>query len=179
MQNEVEALAILIANAARKSFTELFNNKESFYYCSLITTGEALAPIVSAWSREALAKEVAKLDNSDDGQYIKWSYADSPYFNFAYEDFEDVRKAFSDRIKMDHALADTVWRQEYEIRIEAVVLAMELLDKEGLFSLNQKRDQICVLVEVMPPDETNTMIGLRLNDCDSQIMKEWLVEIAE
>uniref|UniRef100_A0AAE9IC80 Uncharacterized protein n=2 Tax=Paenibacillus polymyxa TaxID=1406 RepID=A0AAE9IC80_PAEPO len=35
------------------------------------------------------------------------------------------------------------------------------------------------LVEVMPPDETNTEIALRLNRAESPAMQAWLVEAAE
>jgi len=34
-------------------------------------------------------------------------------------------------------------------------LAMKKLDEEGLFEVNQARDSVCILVEVMPPEEIN------------------------
>ncbi|WP_083675714.1 DUF4303 domain-containing protein [Paenibacillus borealis] len=36
-----------------------------------------------------------------------------------------------------------------------------------MFALNQLRESVCVLVEVMPPDEINTEIALRLNRVES------------
>ncbi|WP_342419155.1 DUF4303 domain-containing protein [Paenibacillus sp. FSL H8-0168] len=54
-----------------------------------------------------------------------------------------------------------------------------MLDDEGVFALNQPREAVCVLVEVMPPDEINTEIALRLNRAESPAMQAWLVEAAE
>ena len=54
MDKETEKLTAAITEAARMAFQKLFNNGEHFYYCVLLTTGEGLAPIISAWSWEAL-----------------------------------------------------------------------------------------------------------------------------
>ncbi|MEK4457394.1 DUF4303 domain-containing protein [Paenibacillus sp. FSL R10-2748] len=56
---------------------------------------------------------------------------------------------------------------------------MKTLDDEGVFALNQPREAVCVLVEVMPPDEINTEIALRLNRVESPAMQAWLAEAAE
>lgn len=45
--------------------------------------------------------------------------------------------------------------------------------------MNQLRESVCVLVEVMPPDEINTEITLRLNRADTPAMQAWLAEAAE
>ncbi|WP_274533885.1 DUF4303 domain-containing protein [Paenibacillus jamilae] len=50
---------------------------------------------------------------------------------------------------------------------------------KALFALNQPRESVCVLVEVMPPDEINTEIALRLNRAESPAMQAWLAEAAE
>jgi hypothetical protein len=68
---------------------------------------------------------------------------------------------------------------EFEVRLKGIELAMRMLDDEGLFTLNQPRESVCVLVEVMPPDELNTEIALRLNQADSPVMQAWLEEAAE
>ncbi|CAK7065445.1 MAG: hypothetical protein MESAZ_01852 [Saezia sanguinis] len=60
MAGDTELLTAEIVKAAGKAFRELFENGESYYYCTLITTGEALAPTVSAWTWEALAHHAAK-----------------------------------------------------------------------------------------------------------------------
>ncbi|MCZ7681911.1 MAG: DUF4303 domain-containing protein [Sandaracinaceae bacterium] len=52
----VDELADAIRRAARAAFAQLFAERagERFYYCTLVTTGEALPPVPSAWSHEAL-----------------------------------------------------------------------------------------------------------------------------
>ena len=56
---------------------------------------------------------------------------------------------------------------------------MKRLDQEGIFQLNQERDEVVVLVEVMPPDYTNTERAYRMNYANSKIFSEWLEEVAE
>lgn len=57
--------------------------------------------------------------------------------------------------------------------------AMKRLDQEGIFDVNQERDDVVVLVEVMPPDYTNTERAYRMNNANSEIFSEWLEEAAE
>ena len=45
------------------------------------------------------------------------------------------------------------WQQELTVRLAAMELAMKKLDEEGLFEVNQARDSVCILVEVMPPEK--------------------------
>lgn len=71
------------------------------------------------------------------------------------------------------------WNRELDVRLNAMELAMKMLDDEGVFALNQPRESVCVLVEVMPPDEINTEIALRLNRAESPAMQAWLAEAAE
>src|SRR5262245_5223762 len=92
-----------ITDATRKAVSELFRqHPERFYYCSLITTGEAHRPHISAWSKEAL-DAVARKDPDPVGarQLLKWSYADSPYCCFGDEYFEVVKELFGRRPRMD------------------------------------------------------------------------------
>ncbi|MCS1390224.1 DUF4303 domain-containing protein [Lysinibacillus boronitolerans] len=49
--------------------------------------------------------------------------------------------------------------------------AMKKLDEEGLFEVNQARDSVCILVEVMPPEG--------LNNQSSTVLQQWLLEAAE
>ncbi|MCM0624824.1 DUF4303 domain-containing protein [Lysinibacillus capsici] len=44
--------------------------------------------------------------------------------------------------------------------------------------MNQARDSVCILVEVMPP-EIKTEIALRLNNQSSTVLQQWLLEAAE
>src|SRR5262245_32992064 len=56
-----EDLTDAIEAAAERAITALFHDHpEHFYYCSLITTGEAHPPTLTAWSEEALDRETAK-----------------------------------------------------------------------------------------------------------------------
>lgn len=171
MDETLKILANEIAIAAEKSFLSLFQNQESYYYCALVTTGEALPPIISAWSWEA-QEALAKSTSKEEAEWLKWSYADSPYFNYGSENFDTVKKLFYER-EHDHIDMDN----EYDFRVEAMVLAMEKLDKKGLFSLNQSRNKIYINVEVMPPDESNTMRALRLNKRENIL--DWLNEASE
>lgn len=172
MDNELILLAKEIALAAEKSFLSLFKNNESYYYCVLVTTGEALPPFISAWSAEALeifAQQTSKVD----ADLSKWFYVDSPYFDFGEENFEIVKELFyarEDDLKND-------FFKEIDFRVEAMVLAMELLDKKGIFSLNQPRNKVYINVEVVPPDSSNTIRALRLNKKEDIL--GWLNEAAE
>ncbi|MGR6128257.1 DUF4303 domain-containing protein [Paenibacillus sp. SER-28] len=180
----IEALAAEIADVARTSFRTLFENGERYYYCTLFTTGEGHAPSISAWSWEALEREAARQGEEGDmpgstiAELIKWSYADSPYCCFRDEDFDDVKQLFMRRPSIAELEADE-WNREFDSRLKAMELAMKMLDGEGVFALNQPREAVCVLVEVMPPDEINTEIALRLNRAESPAMQAWLVEAAE
>lgn len=172
MKEELILLADQIAIAAEKSFLSLFENNESYYYCVLVTTGEALSPFISAWSVEAL-KVFAEQTSEEDADLSKWFYGDSPYFDFGEENFEIVRKLFYDRevyLKKDFS-------KEIDFRVEAMVLAMELLDKKGIFSLSQPRNKVYINVEIVPPDSSNTLRALRLNKKEDIL--NWINEAAE
>ncbi|MFC6647827.1 DUF4303 domain-containing protein [Paenibacillus rhizoplanae] len=183
-QKEVERLAAEIAEAARRSFSALFANGEHYYYCTLYTTGEGHAPSLSAWSREALEQEAARQAEggstpaAEIAELIKWSYADSPYCCFGDEYFDEVKRLFLARPSIAE-LEDEAWNDEFTMRLGAMELAMRMLEAEGLFALNQPREDVCVLAEVMPPDEGNTDIALRLNRAESPAMQAWLAEAAE
>ncbi|MDQ0048460.1 hypothetical protein J2T18_002760 [Paenibacillus polymyxa] len=180
----IEALAAEIADVARASFRTLFENGERYYYCTLFTSGEGHAPSISAWSWEALEREAARQGEGSDtpgstiAELIKWSYADSPYCCFRDEDFDDVKQLFMERPSIAELEADE-WNREFDSRLKAMELAMKMLDDEGVFALNQPRESVCVLVEIMPPDEINTEIALRLNQAESPAMQAWLAEAAE
>ncbi|MNO50755.1 hypothetical protein D3C76_411400 [compost metagenome] len=181
---EIEALAVEIADAARRSFCTLFENGERYYYCTLFTTEEGHAPSISAWSWEALDIEAARqreessTSESKMAELIKWSYADSPYCCFRDENFDDVKQLFMERPSLTELEADES-NHEFDVRLKAMELAMKMLDDEGMFAFNQPRESVCVLVEVMPPDEINTEIALRLNRLESPAMQAWLAEAAE
>lgn len=182
MSTESITLTTAIADAARQAFGELFDTVaagEHFYYCTLVTTDEGLAPVVSAWSREALEREAR--DNVDDptfAQMVKWSYADSPYCAFGYDEyFGEVERLLEARPTMDD-LEDEDWEAELEFRLEAMTEALAILDREGLFSRNQPRHEVVVNAELMPPDASNAERVLRLNDSTAAV-ENYLREAAE
>ncbi|MHA3915563.1 DUF4303 domain-containing protein [Halovulum sp. GXIMD14793] len=54
------ALSKSIADASRAAFGRLLGtHRETFYYFTLVTSGEALVPCPSAWSEEALDRTCA------------------------------------------------------------------------------------------------------------------------
>jgi hypothetical protein len=168
-----------IADGARKAFSSLFQDKPGYYYyCSLITTGEALPPALVAWSYEALAAATASDKNPEAAQRaMKWSYGDSPFFCYGKKLFEKVNSLFRERPQLTHELSNEQWEAEYQFRLDAMEAAMALLDREGVFGTGAARLRTVVLVEVMPPDFTNTERAMRLNPPEA--LKEWLQEAAE
>ena len=102
MELEIDEMLVeLIQNATQKALDKLFEeHKEKFYYCSLITTGEGLCPIISAWSYEALERVANEEEDVEEAKfYLKWSYDETPYFAYGEEYFEDVNKVFLDRMR--------------------------------------------------------------------------------
>lgn len=173
-------LSRLIADAARAAFSELFlYAREDFYYCTLVTTGDGLAPYPSAWSWQALDRQTAGDRNPETRKaFLKWSYSDSPYWLFGQEHFDDVAKAFSDMVNLHDLKNPDEYRQELERRLSAAEAAMALLDAELLFGAGEKRAGNVILVEVMPPDYRNTERALRLNR-PGPALDAWLDEAAE
>jgi hypothetical protein len=170
-------LSAALERATRLALEKLFSeHSETFYYVSLITTGEAHAPFLSAWSREALAAE-AKNQGLTSEELLKWSYADSPYSIFGEEFFEEVNRLFDQRPLIDGTLDKNERYAEFEFRLSAMETAMKRLDEKGMFGHGLERAKVVVAVEVMPPDRTNTERVLRLNPPEALV--EWLSEIAE
>ena len=75
------------------------------------------------------------------------------------------------------SLNDEDWGKEFDVRLTAMVKAMSILDKEGLFAQNQSRRSILINVELMPPDASNVQRALELNN--SEDIEEYLQEAAE
>jgi hypothetical protein len=181
-----EDLTNAIETAAERAISALFHeHPEHFYYCSLITTGEAHAPTLTAWSEEALHREAAK-PASERGRWatperegLRWSYGESPYFCYGEECFVEVERLFAERPPMDCNADDYQWIKEYDLRIGCMEEAMRRLDKKGIFGEGEKRKRILINVEVMSPDYRNTERTLRLNPGDSAILAEWLATCAE
>ena len=54
--NFSEELAQELYNAVKTILTDLFRNKEHYYYITLISDGGAHTPCISEWSYEALCR---------------------------------------------------------------------------------------------------------------------------
>ena len=178
MELEIDELLVgLIQDATRKALKELFNeHKEKFYYCSLITTGEGLCPIISAWSQEALARTAKQEKDVEKAKYyLKWSYTETPYFAYGEEYFEDVNNVFLERMRKLRTEEER--DNEIQLRINSMEKVMHNLDMDGMFGQGKERLGIVINAEVMPPDFTNTERALRLNPREA--LDEWLEEIAE
>lgn len=166
-----DELSDAIEAAVQKAVSALFAaHQERFYYCSIITSGHAHPPTLTAWSVEALEREAAKCGSAEARWQLEWSYADSPYFMYGDEYFGEVRRLFSLR-------PDTGQEEEFELRLRAMEAAMARLDGKGLFGVGKERSGIVINAEVMPPDYTNTRRALRLNPKDA--LTVWLREMAE
>ena len=169
---EREALILSIESYIDQAVRALFESKpDDFYYITLVTTGEAYTPVLSAWSRQALDAVPAA-----DRSFLKWSYADSPYYHFGERWFDDLSAVFDQRASMSE-LSDSEWRAEVDARLDAMEKAMARLDARGLFGSGQQRDELVVAVEVMPPDASNLARVARLNEGGR--LDEWLSEVAE
>ena len=163
-----------IEKAMRTTFADLCKSGEHFYYCTLVTSGDGGSPCFSAWSKEAL--ESIGAENKETLKWAKWSYADSPYCLHGEENWKKVRDMWLERPHI-HSLSDEDYYEEIATRIKIMVLAMRSLDREGLFELNQKREDIVINVEFMPPDKSNTERAYMLNPPNA--IRDWLIEAAE
>ena len=170
-----EELTNELYHAIKMILMDLFRNQEHYYYITLITDGGVHTPCISAWSYEAFYNNGI---NPEKQESIKWSYADSPYCCWKQEKFEKVEKLLLSR-KNIWDLNSEEFETEYNLRLEAMEMAMKRLDQEGIFGINQKRCDVVVLAEVMPPDSTNTARAYRMNPTDSEIFSKWLEEAAE
>ncbi|MFN4121575.1 DUF4303 domain-containing protein [Acidovorax sp.] len=179
MQPTQSELAEAIATATRSAVLDLFReHRETFYYVTLITTGEAHPPFLVAWSQEALASEAEKGEPGDEC-YLKWSYAESPYMCYGDQHFVEVNRLFGLRPRMTSGMTSAEWDAEFDSRLDAMEVAMKQLDDEGVFGRGDTRASLFINVEVMPPDITNTERALRLNREDSPVLAIWLEEMAE
>ena len=174
-----EKLVATIEEATSQAAIDLFNStNETFYFFVLSTTGEALAPFVSAWSYEALKRQsIAQNWDAYDIADFKWSSIDSPYLEFGSQYFHQVNQAFLDRIDIHSLKTEVEYEKEFNFRINAMEEALHRCDMKGIFSLNQARSEIMINVEVLPPDYTNTIRAKKLNPIES--IQFWLKEAAE
>lgn len=166
-----------IESAAFLAISDLFSShKESFYYCTLITTGEGLPPVLAAWSWEALNRETSK-DPQLDVMWIKWSWADSPYLDYGSHYFNEVKNLILSRPRIADLKASSDRFDELKFRLDAMEEAMRNLDRRGLFGQGEERKKIVINAELVPPDYTNTETATRLNPPEA--LTDWLKENSE
>ncbi|MEU5141248.1 DUF4303 domain-containing protein [Streptomyces sp. NPDC021139] len=165
-------LADAVHRAARAALLDLFREHPGhrFYYCTLVTSGEAYGPALSAWSHEALAEESARQGCAPGD--LKWSYADSPFCCYGEQHLEAVRPFFEARGEL-FDLPDDEADAEFELRLRAMETAMARLDAEGLFGTGADRHCVVVTVEV-PSEEGDEERTRRLNP--PQALADWAVE---
>jgi hypothetical protein len=168
-----------VAAATSAAVKELFRThpKDHFYYCSLITTGEALPPNLVAWSSEALDAAASQYPDAGNARFnLKWSYADSPFYCFGEEHFDEVRRLFRALGRLDFNDA-RAWQAGYDFKMSVMEQALARVDAAGLFGTGAQRASIVINVEVMPPDHSNVERALRLNPPEA--LTHWLNEAAE
>ena len=109
-----------IANATRAAVSALFREyaDHHFYYCLLVTTGEAHCPCLAAWSRESLAAAAAASTDPNAERDLKWSYADSPFYCYGDHFFVSLRRLFDARPPVH--FSNPTWAREYELRLAAM-----------------------------------------------------------
>ena len=62
--------------------------------------------------------------------------------------------------------------REFGLRVSAMIQAMQKLDQEGIFSINQLREQVYINVECIPNDNSDVDRALLLNEAKN--IQEWL-----
>ena len=102
----------------------------------------------------------------------KWNFADSPYYAFGEEYFKPVQSLLNTYPSIfDMEDEDEIVR-EFELRVSAMVQAMQKMDQEGIFSINQPREQVYINVECIPNDNSDVDRALLLNEAKN--IQEWL-----
>ena len=151
----------LLLEAARNGFKSLFKeHNEEFYYCTLILS-EGATPFISAFSKESLQEAVKKNNNKYSEEELKWSYADSPYCGYGFEEyFKEIDKVFFERMEK---VADEDYDNEMEYWLSLMEKVMKTLDNEKVFGEGKIRRDMIVNAEIMPPEDSNAERAERLN----------------
>lgn len=176
---DYERLTSAVADALRTTMKSLrAAHPEDFYYVTLTIFEGFGWPHFSAMSWEALERLCAKDRNPKKARGIyKWNYADSPYCDFGVENFDPVYGLLETMPDPHGASSNDETFAEQDRRMKAYESAIAKVDAEGLFGVGEQREKIAVLLEVMPPDYTNTPIAKRLNP--PAAIASWLKEAAE
>ena len=168
-----------IKNAVADLFTH--HGTENFYHIALMTTGEALPPFLTASSQEGLEVTINKYQekySNNDYKLLKyeltWSYADSLYAIYKYEEyFKTVEYLFYKRPNL-HELNDDEREIEFDFRLKLMEEVMLELDKEGLFGTKEKRKKLLINIEIFSDDDENIKRAIRLNPSNSVILEKYI-----
>lgn len=170
-----------LLEAAEKSFRLLFKeHNEHFYYCTLVMI-EVGTPCISALSYEVIEKLALASDDYDNAyKLLKWSYADSPYCGFGFDEyFGDIVKVF------EQSFNNTDCNEEdYEKKVlcwlDSMEEAMRRLDDKGLFGVGKERSRLFINAEIMPPEVSNFDRAKRLNPLEvyKQWEQDWIGELS-
>lgn len=182
MKSEDE-LIMMIEKALKASLQDLFDAKsdEKFYYITLTTSDIGLPPVLSAWSWEALEEELSGLEGEayeEDKAMLKWSYADSPYYDFngAYDrHFSAVRDCFNSR---SNQCDEADIEEEILFLLSVMEKAMSNIIADGFFSPYLDLKDCLINVEYMPPIPCNADRAKRLNP-PGDALNTWLREAGE
>lgn len=160
MSRSNENVVKVLYDAAEKSFTSLFkeHDGERFYYCTLVME-DCRTPCISAQSYEGLERYAVaeRIKLTDDNLYdYKWSWADSLYCAYGYDEyFGEVEKLFNEifRDLIESGCDDDVLEEEYQNWFNAMETVMGMLAEKGIFSNGKEREDIFVYAEESPPDD--------------------------
>ena len=157
--------------AAGEAFKKLSERKEHFYYCSLMMLEEA-SPCIAACSEEALAETVKKYGGKYTADALKWSYADSPYCGFGFQEyFKPLDALYREQM---NGIPEEAYDAAVEMWLSLMEQVMKTLDEAGLFGTAESRKRIFINAECMPPEQSNIERGRRLNP--PEVFQKWYAE---
>ena len=166
-----DAIYDSLLKATREAVKKLFQVNEHFYYCSLMMLEDA-TPCISACSEEALAETVKNSNGRYTADDLRWSYADSPYFGYGFQEYFKSLDAFY--CEHMNRISDDEYDAAIEMWLSLMERVMKTLDEEGMFGTSDNRKKIFINAEYMPPDVSNVERGRRLNPLD--IFERWYKE---
>lgn len=146
----------------KKTILDLFSTGEDFYYISLTVDEGGATPVFSACSKESYIAACRELPNNEDCLWIKWSYSDSPYFNYGENNFHEANQLWISKGLIDDFSA-AEWDKEINKRLNFLELSFSMLYDEGIFGIDEGRNNIVLAVEIVPPTRENTERVERLN----------------
>lgn len=174
----------LLVDAAGKAFNDLRkNHNEKFYYYTLIMD-DCCTPYISAVSEESCNELLSEIDRDDyesEEDYIndqlmcKWSFADSPYCAYGYDEyFGNVEKLFTERTESIAEDDESGFEDEIQLWLDCMEKAMKILDDMKVFGDRDENTNVFINAEFFPADDSNNIRGKNLNP--AKIFETWLNE---